>query len=191
MIRILAVSALLFAACSQADAQIIIRTSPRPAGVIQPPSLPLPGSPLQHMTVAPPRNTLRPAFVANPYYNWGGFAPYYPYYPWYEDRPQTTIVNNVTLPAPQPVQVAPSPPPELRARLTLNIPAGSKVWLAGNEMDAAIAPLILESPVLKDGQTYSFDVKVTWLEGRTTEERKRVVVVDAGEMKSLTYFGAR
>ena len=73
----------------------------------------------------------------------------------------------------------------------MNIPAGSRVWLADKEMDAAIAPLILESPVLKDGQTYSFDVKITWLEGRTTEERKRVVVVDAGEMKSLTYFGMR
>jgi len=188
MIRSLAVFALIFAVCPQADAQIIIRTSPRPAGVIQPPSLPLPGSPLQHMTVAPPRNTLRPVVVANPYYNSWGFAPYYP---WYEGRPQTTIVNNVTLPAPQPIPVAPPPPPELRARLTLNLPAGSKVWLAGKEMDAAIAPLILESPVLKEGQTYSFDVKVTWLEGRTTEERTRLVAVDAGEMKSLTYFGAR
>jgi len=189
MIRSLAISALLFAACSQANAQLIIRTGPRPAGVIQPPSLPLPGSPLQHLTIAPPRPNLRPGVVRNPYYyNAWGFAPYYP---WYDERPPASIVNNLILPAQQPAPIAPPPPPELRARLTLNIPLGSKVWLADKEMDAAIAPLILESPILKDGQTYSFDVKITWLEGRTMEERKRVVVVDAGEMKSLTYFGAR
>lgn len=188
MIRSLAVSALLFAACSQANAQLIIRTLPKPAGVIQGPSLPLPGSPLQHMTFNSAPVNLRPAAIRNPYYNLWGFAPYYP---WYDGQNPTTIVNNVVLPASPAVAVAPPPPPELRARLSLNIPLGSKVWLSGREMDAAVAPLILESPVLKDGQTYSFDVKITWLEGRTMEERNRVIVVNAGEMKSLTYFGAR
>jgi hypothetical protein len=65
------------------------------------------------------------------------------------------------------------------------------VLLAGTEVDAAVRPLILESPVLREGQSYTFDVKVSWIEGSKTEERGRKVTVEAGENKSLTYLGVR
>lgn len=186
MIRSLAILT-LFAACSQADAQFIIQTVPRP-GVIQAPVLPLPGSPLQHSVVRPPQPRFKSAVLAHPYYNLWGYAGYLP---WYEPTPATTVVNNIYLPVPESAIIVPPPAAELRARLTLNIPPGSRVWLAGKEVDAAVAPLILESPVLREGQTYSFEVRVTWIEGRSTEERKRTVVVDAGDNKSLTHFAAR
>jgi hypothetical protein len=191
MIRIATALAVLFIISTTADAQIRIVQQPgRPAGVIQQPSLPLPGSPLQHMTVAPPKG--RPYLVANPYGNFGTYAPYWPV--WYDQPP--IVVHNVIplpLPAPTPVPVivAPPAPLELRAKLTLHVPFGAKVFLAGKEVDAAAIPLILESPVLGEGQAYAFDVKVTWLEGRTTEERARVVTIDGGQSKSLTYTAAR
>lgn len=196
MIRITATLALALAITASVRAQVIIRTGrvhtapPQPAGVIRPPMLPLLGSPLQHSTTVSPAGIPRTIGYSNPYYLLGGYVPYWP--GWYETAP--TVVNNyipvptyttpATVPTPQPVE-------ELRARLTLNVPAGAKVLLAGKEVDAAVRPLILESPILRDGQTYTFDVKVSWLEGRTKEERDRKVVVDAGENKSLTYLGVR
>jgi uncharacterized protein (TIGR03000 family) len=134
---------------------------------------------------------LRPHFVSSPFHNLWGYAPIWPV--WYDNPPPPpTVVNNyIPVPtAPQPA-LPPAPPPELRARLTLNVPIGARVWLAGNEMDAAATPVILESPVLSEEQSYTFDIKVTWIEGRTTEERTRQVTVPAGESKSLTYVAVR
>jgi uncharacterized protein (TIGR03000 family) len=187
MIRIATALAVFSIISTTADAQIRINQQPgRPAGVIQSPSLPLPGSPLQHMTVAPPKG--RPYLVANPYGNLRSYAPYWPV--WY-DQPPIVAHNVFPLPVPAPtpmsVIVAPAVPVELRAKLTLHVPFGAKVFLAGKEVDAAAIPLILESPVLREGQAYAFDVKVTWLEGSTTEERARVVTIEGGQSKSLTY----
>jgi len=159
----------------------------RPAGVIAPPALPIPGS-LTPPGYTPPRPHLRPFLAPNPYFNSWGFAPYWP--TWSETQP--AVVNSFipvpvpTLPSPTPV--APPPPPELRARLTLTVPNGASVWLAGKELDANVKPLILESPILQPSQTYTFNLKVTWPEGQRTEERTRVVIVAAGDSKSLAYF---
>jgi uncharacterized protein (TIGR03000 family) len=76
---------------------------------------------------------------------------------------------------------------ERRAQLRLSIPQGSKVWLSGREVDANVAPIVLESPPLQEGQMYIFDVKVTWPDGAKTEERTRSVTVGAGQQTSLTY----
>jgi uncharacterized protein (TIGR03000 family) len=194
MIRITTLAALALVFAGNAHAQIIIRGRPAlpppvPAGLGQKPVLPLPGSPLQHTTALPRPTALRTFLGANPYYNLGGYIPYWPGY--YETAP--TVINNyIPVPTPAPATpTLPAPKPELRAHLTLNVPPGAKVWLAGNEIDAAVAPLILDSPILKEGQSYTFDIKVTWVEGRTTEERTRKVAVDAGESKSLTYIAAR
>ena len=196
MIRTTAALALALAICASVRAQVIIRTGrpaprPQPAGVIATPALPILGSPLQHATTAPPIVMPRPYFQSSPYYLLGGG--YVPYWPgWYETSP--TIVNNyipVPIAATPAPATTPQPRAELKARLTLHVPTGAKVFLAGKEVDSAVQPLILESPVLKEGQSYSFDVKVSWIEGRQTEERARKVTVDAGENKSLTYLGSR
>jgi len=195
MIRTTAALALALAIYASASAQVIIRTGrpvlrpPQPAGVIQSPMLPLPGSPLQHSTTAPRTVIPRGNIYGDPYYLLGGYVPYWP--GWYETAPTTVVNNYIPVPTSVPPTVPQQAPAEIRARLTLNVPAGAKVLLAGKEVDAAIRPLILESPVLREGQSYTFDVKISWIEGRTTEERARKVTVDAGDSKSLTYLGSR
>jgi uncharacterized protein (TIGR03000 family) len=195
MRRILASVALALVLCASADAQIYLRHhAPRP--VTAAPTVPqvyLPISPgaLSAPGVGPARPPLR-QFLANPYYGvWGfggwGYDPYWPDF--YEMTPP--IVNQyipVPVPAPAPAPVIIEPP---TARLTLNVPEGSRVWLADKEVDAAVSPLVLESPPLREGQSYTFDVKVKWREGTKTEERSRKVTVEAGEGKSLMYIANR
>jgi uncharacterized protein (TIGR03000 family) len=183
MIRILATAALALAIAADARAQVMIHSHsiahpPRPAGVIPPVRLPA--------TV--PQRVPGHRFFVNPYYGLWGYAPIWP--DGYETTP--TIVNNF-IPVPVPIIpiAPPAPPPELRARLTLNVPSGAHVWLGDKEVDAAISPLVLESPALEEGQSYTFDVKVKWQEGRNAEERTRKVTVEAGEGKSLTYTAVR
>ena len=182
MIRILAILALLIPWNSATNAQTIVRTG-RPQGVVPPPQLPLPGSPLQHLTFrTPPRVPMAPSPLSS--YWW--YATAWPV--WY-DEPPIAFNNAIQVPAAAPP--LPAAPVELRARLTLNLPPRARVWLGGTEVDANASPVILDSPVLRDGQSYSFDIKVTWPEPGRTEERSRIVRVEAGEGKSLTYTATR
>jgi uncharacterized protein (TIGR03000 family) len=199
MIRATAALALLLVASTGAWAQLIVRppaARPQPAGVIRGPMLPFagaPGAPSPFGRVVP---RPQPFLVPNPFFNQWGFAPYWPMYydvPPAIGAPLTRSEVNVV---PAPATTTPPPavtevPVELRARLTLNIPATSQVWVAGQPVDAATIPLILESPVLEAGQRYVFDVKVVWKEGRKDQERQRTVTVDAGDSKSLTYTAAK
>ena len=193
MIRATAALALVLTTTAGAWAQLIIRPPaerPQPAGVVLQPSLPFVGAP-----GAPGVQVVRPALqpipflAANPFYYQWGFSPYWPMY--YDVPPPLappvvrTEVNVVAVPATPPV-----PPQELKARLTLNVPASAQVWLGGQPVDAAAIPIILESPALESGQRYSFDVRVVWNEGRKEQERKRTVLVEAGDSKSLTYTAA-
>jgi uncharacterized protein (TIGR03000 family) len=194
--RTTAALALTLILCASTEAQVIIRTrpirtAPQPVGVIPAPALGISPGALTPPGVMAPRPTPRPYLAGNPYYGlWGGYAPFWPGY--YDAPLAPTVVNNyIPVPTAPAVTQTPPPPPELRARLTLHVPPGAKVWLAGKEVDAAASPLILESPVLSDEQSYTFDIKVTWFEGRTTEERTRQVTIHAGESKSLTYMAAR
>ena len=204
MMRSLAACAAAFAICAAAHGQVfprpVVRTAPQPAGVIRPVSLPITGSltpPSPTSPIAPfPRRSFNMFPGLTP---WAGGFGYGGLYPYYYDDPyyyQPTVAAPV--PAPQPVTnvtnlivTPPEQPPELRARLNLNVPPNAKVLLNGKEVDTATRPLVLESPVLKDGQQYMFDVKVSWREGDKTEERARAVAVDAGESKTLTYLATR
>jgi uncharacterized protein (TIGR03000 family) len=85
----------------------------------------------------------------------------------------------------------PTRQPDLRARLALDVPTNAKVWLAGNPVDTTVRPVVLESQVLGHGQTFTFDVRVTWPDGSKTEERTKTIAVDAGTRASITYFGGR
>lgn len=197
MTRIMASVALALVLCASAEAQIYLRPhAPRPVRPVtvvpQVPQVYLPIAPgaLSTPGVGPARPTLR-QFVANPYYGaWGyggwGYDPYWP--GWYEPSPPI-VKEYIQVPVAAPAPPAPVEPP--RARLTLNVPSGARVWLGENEVDAGVSPLVLESPPLKEGQSYTFDVKVKWLEGTKTEERARKVMVGAEESKSLTYIGTR
>jgi uncharacterized protein (TIGR03000 family) len=206
MFRFTAALALVLVVSAGAWAQRIARAHPhmsRPAGIIQAPSLPIgPGSLTPPSPVAPPRVLPRPFLVPNQFNSLNGFGggylpAYYGIDPLaYTDYPPEYVPPPlpVTVPMPRPAPVSdPLPPPtqpaDLKARLTLNVPTNAQVFLAGKEVDAAATPVILESPELREGQRYSFDLKVVWKERDQTQERKRVVAVDAGDNKSLTYSG--
>jgi uncharacterized protein (TIGR03000 family) len=160
-----------------------------PAGVIPTPSLPFPGAPGAPSPTPPPRVLPRP-YLANSFYSPWGYSPYWPV--WYDTDPLPAATNPVV---PTPVYVivpqapaVPTPPVELRATLNLTVPMRSHVSVGDKEVDAKVSPLSLESPPLQPGQSYTFDVKVTWPNGDRTEERTRSVTVDAGDSKSLKYF---
>ena len=196
MSRTLPPLAVALVLCAAADAQPpVIRTGRetvlQPQGVISAPSLPSPWNLSAPSPTTPPRPLPRPYMLAAPYYGPYGYSPFWPV--WYDTDP-VPVVNSV-VPVPVPVYpapsqttiVLPSQPEELRARLALTVPLRSRVWMGDKEVDANSTPLVLESPALRDGQSYTFDVKVTWPVGERTEERTRRVTVAAGEQKSLTY----
>jgi uncharacterized protein (TIGR03000 family) len=201
MIRILSAGAAALVLCATADAQFVRHRAPaQPAGVIRPVSLPITGSLTPPSPIAPIPPTPRAPLSLVPGFNPGfgfGFGGLWPLYyddPFYQ---QPLVPAAATAPASNVTNVTnvnyivPPPPPELRAKLTLNIPPNAKVLLAGKEVDTAALPVVLESPVLREGQRYVFDVKVSWREGDKTEERARTVSVDAGDSKSMTYLSGR
>jgi hypothetical protein len=101
-------------------------------------------------------------------------------------------VNNY-VPVPVPVLTTPAAPVvvEKKARLLLNLPPNSQVWVNDKPLDAAADPLLVESPDLQAGQRYTFAIKVVWMEGTQREERTRAVTVSVGDQKSLTYFAGK
>ena len=197
MFRSTAALALLLIASAGAWAQLIARPPPpvfRPGGVILPPQVPFVGSQGVTSPTPPARVLPRPFLAPNPFPDLLGISPYWPV--WYDSQP---IVNTTYIPYPVPAPapasvsapVAPPPPPDMRAKLVLNIPSNAEVWLADQQLDAGAQPLILESPELREGQRYAFNVKVKWKERDKMQERSRTVTVDAGESKSLTYTAAQ
>jgi uncharacterized protein (TIGR03000 family) len=195
MIRTVTPLAAMLALCAAANAQFIRghigRPAAMPAGVIPTPSLPFPGAPGAPSPTPPPRYLPRP-YLGNAFNDRWGYSPYWPV--WYDSDPMPEATYTPA-PASAPVYVivpqAPAAPPqpvELRATLNLTVPMRAHVTVGGKEVDAKVSPLILESPVLQAGQSYTFDVKVTWPSGDRTEERTRRVSVDAGDSKSLKYF---
>jgi uncharacterized protein (TIGR03000 family) len=194
MFRSTAALALLLIASAGAWAQLIARPPPpvfRPGGVIQPPIVPFVGSQGVTSPTPPPRVLPRPFLATNPFNNFLGIAPYWPV--WYDSEPIVTtnyIPYPVPTPAPPPIS-APPPPPDMKAKLVLNLPSNAEVWLADQQVDSGAQPLILESPELREGQRYAFNVKVKWKERDKMQERSRTVTVDAGESKSLTYTAAQ
>lgn len=189
MIRTLFALGAVLAAGTGALAQVTVRTpavGPQPAGVIPTPGLPFAGAPGVPSPVA---IRTRPFVVANPAYDAWALAPVWP--AWYYSDPwvfNTFSPPAFTLPPPAPAAAA----VDTRARLTLNIPAGARVWLAGQEVDTAERPVVLESPPLMPGEFYAFDVRVAWTDrSRKPEERNRIVRVEAGDRKSLTYLATR
>ena len=199
MSRTLTPLAVALAFCATALAQPpVIRTGRptvlQPQGVISAPTIPSPWNLTAPSPTTPPRPLPQPFAGGIPYYGPWGYSPFWPV--WYDTDPLPYV--NRAVPVPVPVHTAPSqttvvipaqqPPEELRARLALKVPLRARVWLGGEEVDANTTPLVLESPPLQDGQSYTFDVKVAWPAGERTEERTRRVTVGAGDQTSLTYL---
>jgi uncharacterized protein (TIGR03000 family) len=127
---------------------------------------------------------------------WGGFGgySYYPYYPTYGySQPNVIVNNNYIFPEPYiPSRTLMELPPlpnshPNTARLTLAIPRGADVFVDGKKFEVAEAERTFESPDLKPGESFTFDVRVSWTENGKTVEEKRTLHVKAGEHQSLQY----
>jgi uncharacterized protein (TIGR03000 family) len=185
MLRLLAPLGIVLVLGQPADAQRVIRSS-APSGTTNGLDCVLPDYPYLLPAPAEALPWCAPHLAGlNPPWAPGSAAPsaYQAY---------SAIARPTRAPAAGPVR-GPGPvrPSDRRARLALDVPANARVWLAGQPVDMTVRPVVLESGVLGPGQTFTFDVKVTWPEGDKTEERTRTVTVDAGNRVSVTYFGGR
>lgn len=180
---------------SQAQFSIGLRPpapAPMLAGVPPAPAVPIPGQGFGRTNPSAPATS--PYLRLNPL---GFYSGYFPIYPsWDEPENPRTVINNIyynnIAPMPQAVAIPRIPPPVItKARLILKVPRDAEVTVSGKKMDAASGSVIVESPDLKPGERHLFDVKVTWKEGEKTEERTRQIRLEAGDEKSLSYYGGK
>ena len=119
-------------------------------------------------------------------YGYGGYN--------YNYNPQINIVNiyngygsgsgfNSFMPQP-----ANTLPPSNRAKLTLNVPENSEVWLNGKKIDSKNRKIVFESPKLESGKSAVFDFKVIWLEGDKKIEEAKKIELKANESRTFTYL---
>jgi len=73
------------------------------------------------------------------------------------------------------------------AKLTLQAPTGAEVWLNDKKVEMNGTKSFV-SPALKPDDTYTFAVRVTWMENGKSVEEKRTLVVKAGEFQQLQYL---
>ncbi|MBN9121624.1 MAG: TIGR03000 domain-containing protein [Planctomycetes bacterium] len=75
---------------------------------------------------------------------------------------------------------------EFPATLTVQFPGTAEVWLDGKKVEGtASEERVLKSPVLKEGEKYTFAVKGRWTTGGKTYEAKRSVTLSAGDRSRL------
>jgi uncharacterized protein (TIGR03000 family) len=110
-------------------------------------------------------------------YSFGGILPAYPTVP----MPQVT-----TTPEPRqsdPVVVLAR---EYPATLTVQLPTAAQVWLDGKKVsDTTSEEHVLTSPILKQGDQYTFLVKARWTSKGKTYETKRAVTLGPGDRSRL------
>ena len=117
------------------------------------------------------------SYWGNPY--WGGT--------WWN----APVAVPVGVPVPYPVPVGPPPPPprppvvlsnEFPATLILEFPAPATIWLDGKEKAGGPErETTITSPVLRAGQTYTFNVKGQWEWGGKRYEASRTITLSAGD----------
>lgn len=73
------------------------------------------------------------------------------------------------------------------ARLSLQVPLGAEVTVNGRKFDIGTSRTF-ESPDLKPNESYTFDVKVTWMENGKPVVEKRSLSVKAGDIQGLQYM---
>jgi uncharacterized protein (TIGR03000 family) len=79
---------------------------------------------------------------------------------------------------------APSP-----AAITVNVPAGARIWFDGHETAQTGAERAFASPPLPPGREFTYQVRVQWRDGERVVERTRRLVVRAGDHIGLNYTG--
>jgi uncharacterized protein (TIGR03000 family) len=144
-----------------------------------------PTSPLFPPPVTSVNHGLPVFFPGFPVYN-PGFAFGYPF-----NSPIGYPIGSVGLAPVSFEQTIPAEPVNLMrefpATLTLQFPAAAEVWIDGKKVsDTKKEEQVLTSPALRDGETYTFDVKARWIQKGKTFEAKRSVAVAAGDRSRLS-----
>jgi uncharacterized protein (TIGR03000 family) len=71
--------------------------------------------------------------------------------------------------------------PDSRARIRLHVPADAEVWFEGVKTRQTGAERYFFSPPLAPGATYAYEVEARWKQDGKTVERRRQIVVHAGD----------
>jgi len=80
------------------------------------------------------------------------------------------------------------PPPredkkeQARARVRIDVPADAKVYIDGQLMQSAATPRVFQTPDLREGQLYFYDLRAEVVrEGQVVSETQRVILRPGGE----------
>jgi uncharacterized protein (TIGR03000 family) len=100
----------------------------------------------------------------------------------------TSIVPRVPVPSvPVLAPISEVPADDGKARLTLWVPADAEVWIQGQKMDVSGSERHFTSPVLGQGQGYTYEIRTAWTENGKPVEFTRKVAVKSGDEKSVAF----
>jgi uncharacterized protein (TIGR03000 family) len=102
----------------------------------------------------------------------------------------TVQPNGVVPAAPAPAPVNEPAVEDGKARLTVWVPTDADVWLQGKKMDVSGRERKFTTPVLGQGQSYNYEVRVAWTENGKPVEFVRKLSVMSGDDKSLAFNAA-
>ena len=121
------------------------------------------------------------------YGGWSCYGTALPHHGYWHECPQGVIAPQEAVPG----RVAPGRDPKIeetplprekkedqvRARISIDVPAGAKVYLDGQLMRSTDTKRVFQTPALVPGQTYFYDVRVEIVrDGQTVSETQRVVL---------------
>lgn len=116
------------------------------------------------------------------------YAPEYSY-PWAYAQPPMVRATAPRTPPPLQGAGGGSPAlanPDLPASFTIEFPADVKLWLNGKEVPGDGRTRTLESPTLKSGTAFTFDVRAEWTADGKRYEWDRNLTLSAGEKSRAT-----
>lgn len=74
------------------------------------------------------------------------------------------------------------------ALIEVRVPANAEVFVDGNKTQQTGATRLFESPPLKQGSRYAYEVEAKWMDNGKMVEQKRKVVVQAGERSQADFL---
>jgi uncharacterized protein (TIGR03000 family) len=155
----------------------------------------IPAAPIPQQAINNPRSQV--AFPVALPWGWGVGLGYRTYNPWTGYGyvfggvlpaggigPQTVIVESpVPAPRPQPVITVAE---EFPATLSVQLPTAGQIWLNDKPVTGGSGETpTLTSPILRQGEKYTFYVKARWTRNGKTYEAKRAVALGPGEHSRL------
>jgi uncharacterized protein (TIGR03000 family) len=132
------------------------------------------------------------------FYGYGGFYPGYGYYPGYSSGygygayyPSYAYGYGDSLVDPALVTTRQSfsytPPADNRARIRVRVPRDAELWIAGDTTRQRGVDRLFTSPALSPGKTYTYEIKVRWMDGNRPVEAARKVEVRANETTDVDF----